>query len=99
MDEPNNEQSAAKQPDRIATSKIERYLDESREYLETACNHADVAAQNADTAAYYAKDARDQVSRFLFLAGVGGIMLAFIVLGSLLVLLIIGLETGHFIIM
>jgi len=99
LDETSESDKSAKQPDRIATSTVKQLMEESREYQEATLNRADVAATNADTAAYYAKDARDAVNHFLFIAGVGGIGLALVVLGSLLVLLIIGLETGHFIIM
>jgi len=97
MDTTPEAESATKQPDRIATSKIERYLDESREYLQAAQQSADAAETQAYKATMLAAKVADSnyyVICLLALAGFG-LAIAFI----LSVLIIILLAVLHVIVL
>lgn len=89
MDSTLPDESAAKQPERIATSKVERYLDESREYLQATAASSDIAAGNSDTAAHYAQKVADSNFYVICLLALFGGGLAIAVLLSVLILILL----------
>ena len=83
------DKSAVKQPDRVATSKVERLMDESREYLAVTQQSSNEAANNAAEAAHYASRAHDSNLLTLYLVALfgAGFAIAFVLAVLILILL------------
>ena len=91
METTESDVSAIKQPDRIATSKVERYLDESREYLAVTQQSANEAANTSAESRDFAAQAHDSNMLTLYLVALFGVGLAIAFVLAVLILFLLAI--------